>query len=105
MVRTKQTARKSYGGKSPRKHVATKANRKSAPATGDVRKPHRYRPGTVALRRNPSISKVYCSTSSCAAFPAPGARNRTGLQARPALPVFRDSCFAGGRRGISGFPL
>ena len=32
MARTKQTARK------------------SAPATGGVKKPHRYRPGTVALR-------------------------------------------------------
>ena len=28
----------------------TKAARKSAPATGGVKKPHRYRPGTVALR-------------------------------------------------------
>ncbi|KAH7941508.1 hypothetical protein HPB49_018322 [Dermacentor silvarum] len=26
------------------------ANRRSAPATGGVKKPHRYRPGTVALR-------------------------------------------------------
>jgi histone H3/H4 len=50
MARTKQTARKSTGGKAPRKQLATKANRKSAPATGGVKKPHRYRPGTVALR-------------------------------------------------------
>jgi histone H3 len=50
MARTKQTARKSTGGKAPRKQLATKAARKSAPATGGVRKPHRYRPGTVALR-------------------------------------------------------
>ena len=50
MVRTKQTARKSTGGKAPRKQLATKAARKSAPATGGVKKPHRYRPGTVALR-------------------------------------------------------
>ena len=50
MARTKQTARKSTGGKAPRKHLATKAARKSAPATGGVKKPHRYRPGTVALR-------------------------------------------------------
>jgi len=27
-----------------------KAARKSAPTTGGVKKPHRYRPGTVALR-------------------------------------------------------
>jgi len=50
MARTKQTARKSTGGKAPRKMLATKAARKSAPATGGVKKPHRYRPGTVALR-------------------------------------------------------
>lgn len=48
--RTRQTARGSTGGKAPRKQLATKAARKSTPATGGVRKPHRYRPGTVALR-------------------------------------------------------
>ncbi len=31
MARTKQTARKSTGGKAPRKALATKAARKSAP--------------------------------------------------------------------------
>uniref|UniRef100_A0A8B9B9H4 Histone H3 n=1 Tax=Anser brachyrhynchus TaxID=132585 RepID=A0A8B9B9H4_9AVES len=31
MARTKQTARKSTGGKAPRKQLATKAARKSAP--------------------------------------------------------------------------
>ncbi|CAH6806775.1 unknown_gene_426 [Phodopus roborovskii] len=42
MARTKQTARKSTGGKAPRKQLATKAARKSAPATGGVKKPHPY---------------------------------------------------------------
>ena len=37
-------------GKRPRKALATKAARKSAPATGGVKKPFRFRPGTVALR-------------------------------------------------------
>ena len=50
MARTKQTARKSTGGKAPRKQLAVKAARKSAPVVGGVRKPHRFRPGTVALR-------------------------------------------------------
>ena len=50
MARTKQTARKSTGGKAPRKQLATKAARKSAPSQGNVKKPHRYRPGTVAMR-------------------------------------------------------
>uniref|UniRef100_A0A1I7ZL38 Histone domain-containing protein n=1 Tax=Steinernema glaseri TaxID=37863 RepID=A0A1I7ZL38_9BILA len=51
MARTKQTARKSTAGKmAPRKQFATKAARKTAPASGGVKKPHRFRPGTVALR-------------------------------------------------------
>jgi histone H3 len=50
MARTKQTARQSTGGKAPRHQLATKAARKSAWTTGGVKKPHRYRPGTVALR-------------------------------------------------------
>ncbi|CDY12740.1 BnaCnng17200D [Brassica napus] len=51
MARTKQTARKSTGGKAPRKQLATKAARKSAPATGGVKKPHRFRPGTLPFQR------------------------------------------------------
>ncbi|KAM3171495.1 histone H3 h3.3 [Hymenolepis weldensis] len=50
MARTKQTARKSTGGKAPGKVIATKTVRKSVPSKGGVKKPHRYRPGTVALR-------------------------------------------------------
>ena len=50
MARTKQTARFSTGGKAPRKQLATKASRKAAPSRGGIKKPHRYRPGTVALR-------------------------------------------------------
>ena len=50
MARTKQTARKSMGGKAPRKNLALQAARKSEPSTGGVKKPHRFRPGTVALR-------------------------------------------------------
>ena len=50
MARTKHTERKFYGGKSPRKQLATKVARRSAPSTGGVKKPHRYRPGTVAMR-------------------------------------------------------
>ena len=60
MARTKQTARKNTGSKAPRKHLlANKAARKTvssqplsstAAAAGGIKKPHRYRPGTVALR-------------------------------------------------------
>jgi histone H3 len=51
MARTKRTSRKSTGGKAPRRQLATKAARKSAEITDQVRKPHRYRPGTRALQR------------------------------------------------------
>ncbi|MBN3284191.1 H3 protein, partial [Polyodon spathula] len=54
MARTKQTA-----GKAPRKQLATKAARKSAPATGGVKKPHRYRPETVALREIRRIAQDF----------------------------------------------
>ena len=50
MARTKQTARRSTGGHAPRKQLASKAARKSAPPTGGDKKPRRFRPGTVALR-------------------------------------------------------
>ena len=56
MARTKQTARQSTGGKAPRKLLFTKAARKSVPATGGVKKPHRYR-RTVALREIPRYQK------------------------------------------------
>ena len=51
MARTKQTARKNTGGKAPRKHIANKVAKKATqkPA-GGMKKVHRYRPGTVALR-------------------------------------------------------
>ena len=52
MARTKQTARKSTGGKAPRQMFATKAARKhAAPTAGGVKKQRRrFRPGSVALR-------------------------------------------------------
>merc|ERR1712224_1067294 len=65
MARTKQTARKSTGGKAPRKQLATKAARKSAPATGGVKKPHRYRPGTVLSVKSEDTKNLlsYCYAS------------------------------------------
>ena len=48
MARVKDTARKSAGkGYPPRKRLAFK---KKPSAQGGIKKPHRYRPGTVALR-------------------------------------------------------
>uniref|UniRef100_A0A4X1SJ96 Core Histone H2A/H2B/H3 domain-containing protein n=1 Tax=Sus scrofa TaxID=9823 RepID=A0A4X1SJ96_PIG len=171
MARTKQTARKSTGGKAPRKQLATKAARKSAPATGGVKKPHRYRPGTVALREirryqkstellirklpfqrlvreiaqdfktdlrfqssavmalqeaseaylvglfeeapplpaghrgpagDPALPEVDRAADPQAALPAPGARDRAGLQDGPALPELGRDGAAGGERGLPG---
>ena len=51
--RTKQVARVSTGGKAPKKGLAGKAASKSvrsAVEVGSVKKTHRWRPGTVALR-------------------------------------------------------
>ena len=124
---------KSTGGKAPRKQLATKAARKSAPATGGVKKarlregrdakplsrapqPHRYRPGTVALREirkyqkstellirkarrcsaRPAPRSLTLSTTA-AALPAPRARDCAGLQDGPALPVVRHPGAAGAR--------
>ncbi len=50
MARTKQTARKSTGGKAPRKHIGSKGAKKASASSGGIKKPHRFRPGTVALR-------------------------------------------------------
>jgi histone H3 len=52
MARTKQTARKSSGGKAPSKKtfLAQHAARKGKGPPPKVKKPHRFRPGTVALR-------------------------------------------------------
>lgn len=50
MVRLKQTPLKSTGGIAPRRKLATKAAMK-VNHYGKVKKKHRYRPGTVALRQ------------------------------------------------------
>ena len=61
LARTKQTARKSIAAKAPRgstiaqmiprkQLVAQKINRMSAPVTTGVKRPHTFKPGTVALR-------------------------------------------------------
>ncbi|KAL9931875.1 hypothetical protein V8E36_009190 [Tilletia maclaganii] len=51
----RQVARRSTGGKAPKKQLATvSAATKfvaASPAAVAARKPHRYRPGTVALRK------------------------------------------------------
>ena len=48
MARHKQQPAKSVGTKAPRKSIALK---KTLSVAGGVKKPHRFRPGTVALRQ------------------------------------------------------
>jgi histone H3 len=50
MARTKQTARKSTGGKAPRKIMLVESNKKAPSITTDLKKNHRFKPGTVAIR-------------------------------------------------------
>ena len=50
MARTKHTVRKATGQAAAKKALAGKSARKAASSTGGVKKPHRFRPGTVALR-------------------------------------------------------
>ncbi|KZT25207.1 histone family member (his-72)-like protein [Neolentinus lepideus HHB14362 ss-1] len=58
MARTKRTARMPTGGRPPRKYLATKfAGKSSKAAIGDVKKPHRFRPGRVALRQTRRYQK------------------------------------------------
>ena len=57
MARTKQSARRSTGGKAPCQQLATKAARKSIPTSGGMKKPHRYSPGTIALRETRRYQK------------------------------------------------
>eukprot|EP00960_Hanusia_phi_P011490 335694-Hanusia_phi.AAC.7 len=50
MARTKHTERKSHANPVKGKALATKAARKPLPNGENPKRPHRYRPGTVALR-------------------------------------------------------
>ncbi|KAG4076036.1 hypothetical protein HA402_011510 [Bradysia odoriphaga] len=57
MARTKQTARESTNFKTPHKQLAPKAARKSAPATGGVKNPHRYRPAVRDSPQNGNLAQ------------------------------------------------
>ena len=50
MARTKHTARKNTGAKTPRKHIAHKQSKGKSPSAVGMKRTHRFRPGTVALR-------------------------------------------------------
>jgi histone H3 len=70
MARTKQTARKSTAQKVPRKQLAAqKIARKSAPLVSGVKKPHKFKPGTVALREIRKYQKSVRTTIEQPGFP------------------------------------
>ena len=54
-AQSKKRSRKSMGGKAPRR----KSTLKKSPSTGGVKKPHRYKPGTVALREIRRYQKTF----------------------------------------------
>ena len=58
MARVKQTAHKSTGGVPPRYHLATKAARSAGQKAIAMRKPHRWRPVTVAAREIRKFQKT-----------------------------------------------
>ena len=57
MARTKQTARKSTGSKVPKQQIVEKIAKKSTISSIELKKSHRYRPGTVALREIRRLQK------------------------------------------------
>ena len=82
MARTKQTARKSTSGKAPRKQLATKAARKSAPATGGVKKPVTETEGDGTGVVAPRPAGVDMAT---AATPGTGVASEETLSAPPSV--------------------
>ncbi|TKR62783.1 hypothetical protein L596_026700 [Steinernema carpocapsae] len=88
MARTKQTARKSTGGS---KQLATKAARKSAPASGGVKKSR----SLTATVQEPSLSVRSVATRSRPSFSFASSPSSVwfarlpGLQDRPSFPVVR----------------
>ena len=100
MARTKQTARKSTGGKAPRKQLATKAARKSAPATSGVKKTSSSQAWYSRSSWDPSLPEIYWVADPQAAVPASCARNRSGFQDGPAFPELRCDGSSRSKRGV-----
>ena len=59
-ARSKQRSRKSVGGKAPsNKKTASTTKKSLSLPTGTIKKPHRYKPGTVALREIRRYQKTF----------------------------------------------
>ncbi|KAJ1353417.1 hypothetical protein KIN20_010044 [Parelaphostrongylus tenuis] len=95
MSRIMQIARKPTGEEAPCKRLATKVSRKSAPATGGVKKPRRYRPVSVTLRDTRPYQKPTELLIRKLPFQRRGARDCTKFQDRSTLPVFGCNGFVG----------
>lgn len=105
MACTKQTAHKwpvvKHRGSNS---LATKAARRSAPSTGGMKKPHRYRPGTVTLREIRSYQKSTELLIRKLPFQRLVRDIAQDLKTS-ALPECSYWCFAGGKWGLSGWPF
>ena len=58
MARSKQTARKSTGGKAPRQALASKCARKSCASPGTFKKSHRYQKSTELLMKRAPFQRL-----------------------------------------------
>ena len=87
MARMKQSARKLGSGKTQMERIAAAAKKKTAPSAGGVKvaltagvkKAHRYRPGTVALRE---IRRQQCAAEGGMRFQKGFAVARPGERRR-----------------------
>ncbi|VAI53306.1 unnamed protein product [Triticum turgidum subsp. durum] len=102
MARTKQTARKSTGGKAPRKQLATTIVRGEEVGRdhwgSEEAPPLQARHG--GAEGDPQVPEEHGSAHPQAAVPAPGAGDRPGLQDGPSLPEPCRAGSSGGRRGV-----
>ncbi|KAJ9587470.1 hypothetical protein L9F63_028276 [Diploptera punctata] len=106
MARTKQTARKSTGGKAPRKQLATKAARKSAPSyRGSEENPIGTALEPLHSERSVANQKKHGAPHPQAALPALGQRDSSGLKTDLSLPKLGRHGPAGSQRGLSGRSL
>ena len=102
MARSKQLALKSTGGKMPRKGLLTKAGLMMGKRVnrGGVKKPRRYRPGTVALREIRKYQKSHelliKKTSFSTSCQRGLSKNKQGIT----FPESGTSCFTGSRRRL-----
>lgn len=102
MARTKQTARKSTGGKAPRKQLATKAARKERAGHGRRQQLYRHRPGTGPAG-DPALPEVdRAADPGKLPFQRLVREIAQGLQDGPALPELGRDGAAGGERGLPG---